>query len=278
MVVQAPAFQKDDFYCYLREEENNHTTLPIKVAAILATQGGERRSEVINTDCSDLIWQKDGSLLVEVEKGKSQTAEKHSFLITDELLLKLVKAYYDLHPKDKDGNFAGKGRFFRRVSPSMTINAKSQHIGINTYAKYASIIATWLQLPNPENYKSHGFRRCLATWLAEAGISMPLIKIAGNWRSSSAAETYVSKSIRTKRSIADALSSDSAVVATSPTASTIPTPPNVNNVATSDTPTGLPLSLSGSSTFHIHGGVINFGGQLTSTSTSSAAMATSSAE
>jgi integrase len=260
----------------LTGEEDNHITLPIKVSAILATQGGERRSEVINTDCSDLIWQRDGSLLVEVEKGKSQTAEKHSFLITDPLLLKIVKAYYDLHPKDQNGNFAGKGRFFRRVSPSMTINAKSQHIGVNTYAKYASIIATWLQLPNPENYKSHGFRRCLATWLAEAGVSMPLIKIAGNWRSSTAAETYVSKSIRTKRSIAEALSSDGAS-STVPTPSTEDTTTTNINPASSVTPSvtpssdGLPLTLSGS-TFHIHGGVINFGGHLTSTASSTASL------
>jgi integrase len=240
--------------------------LPIKVAAILATQGGERRSEVIKTDCSDLLWQKDGSLLVEVEKGKSQTADKHSFLITDPLLLKIVKAYYDLHPKDNDGHFAGKGRFLKKVSPStMTITAKAQHIGINTYAKYASIIATWLQLPNAEDYKSHGFRRCLATWLAEAGISMPLIKIAGNWRSSTAAETYVSKSIRTKRSIAEALASDSATSTAS-----IPTgAPVVQRSLQS--PAEGPLSLSGS-TFHIHGGVINFGGHLTSNASSSSSV------
>ena len=260
-VVQAPAFEKEAYYKFIRDAPNDDAmTLQVKAMSILATMGGERRCEVVETDCSDLKWMKDGTLMVEVQKAKAQTADKHSFLVSDRDLLRVFKIYYDLHPKDELGNFIGKGRFFRKISGNgtrMSITERSQHIGVNTYAKYASFIAEWLGLPHPELYKSHGFRRCLATWLAEAGVSMPLIKTAGNWQSPRAAETYIAKSTRTKRTISDALSSNTGINENaSSTSSSTPDAPGQ---------TGLPFSLTGA-TFHIHGGNINFGGHLNSSS------------
>ena len=60
--------------------------------------------------------------------------------------------------------------------------------------------------PNPEWYTGHCFRRTGATILAEAGLTMNLIKNAGDWKSASVAEGYIDSSDRIKQTIADAFS------------------------------------------------------------------------
>jgi integrase len=78
-----------------------------------------------------------------------------------------------------------------------------QNIGENMIAKVPKEIATYLKKPHPEEYTSHCFRRTAATILAESGASLPELKIAGSWNSSTTAESYISTSLRTKRTISD---------------------------------------------------------------------------
>ena len=59
--------------------------------------------------------------------------------------------------------------------------------------------------PTPKSYTSYTFRRTGATWLAEAGVSLAILKIAGGWRSNTVAEHYINESTLTKRKIGDAL-------------------------------------------------------------------------
>jgi hypothetical protein len=80
-----------------------------------------------------------------------------------------------------------------------------QVIGINEIAAVPTKIAEFNNKSNPKGYTSHCFRRSGATMLAESGASLPVMKIAGSWKSSSVAEGYIAQSVLTKRSIAEAI-------------------------------------------------------------------------
>jgi hypothetical protein len=80
----------------------------------------------------------------------------------------------------------------------------NQVIGVNTIAEYPKKIATFLQLPNCNEFTSHAFRRSAATIYADSGASIPQLKGGGGWKSSSAAEVYVNESITSKMHVASA--------------------------------------------------------------------------
>lgn len=62
-------------------------------------------------------------------------------------------------------------------------------------------IATYLNLPNPEYYTGHCFRRSSATLLADTGANLITLKRQGGWKSDRVAESYIEESIENKSSI-----------------------------------------------------------------------------
>ena len=59
--------------------------------------------------------------------------------------------------------------------------------------------------------QSHNIRRTGATILAENGVSLNILKVAGSWDSSTAAEGCIDSSSRMKRIIADAVSCEPSI-------------------------------------------------------------------
>lgn len=95
-----------------------------------------------------------------------------------------------------------EGRLLRRFSngkPTQNV------VGINQVGKWTVAIAEWLGKPEPRKFSSHCLRRTAATLLAESGASLPMMKIAGGWSSSSVAEGYINTSKRTLQIVADGL-------------------------------------------------------------------------
>jgi len=78
-------------------------------------------------------------------------------------------------------------------------------VGINKISQYPSIIAQWLGKSDFKLYTSHCFHRTAASLLADSGCSLPLMKIAGNWKSSTVCERYIAESSLTKRKIGEQL-------------------------------------------------------------------------
>ncbi len=78
-------------------------------------------------------------------------------------------------------------------------------VGINKISQYPSIIAQWLGKSDFKLYTSHCFRRTAASLFADSGCSLPLMKIAGNWKSSTVCERYIAESSLTKRKIGEQL-------------------------------------------------------------------------
>lgn len=74
----------------------------------------------------------------------------------------------------------------------------NQPVGKNTFYRMPSIIARFLNLPNPELYTGHAFRRTSATLLANTGADILSLKRHGGWKSSAIAESYVADSIHQK--------------------------------------------------------------------------------
>jgi hypothetical protein len=76
-------------------------------------------------------------------------------------------------------------------------------------------------------YTGHSFRRTAASLLAESGLSMILLKIAGTWSSDKAAQGYIDTSMGTKRSIAAAFTFDEKEESSSKRQRSEDTPSNV---------------------------------------------------
>lgn len=76
-------------------------------------------------------------------------------------------------------------------------------VGINKFGGMAKQVALFLQLPNPEQYTGHCFRRTSATLLVDAGGDLLTLKRHGGWRSSTVAEGYVGDSLNNKITIAN---------------------------------------------------------------------------
>ena len=68
------------------------------------------------------------------------------------------------------------------------------------------IIATFLNLDNPELYTGHSFRRTSAILLADAGANITTLKRHGGWKSDSIAKGYIEESVANKAKIGDLIS------------------------------------------------------------------------
>lgn len=127
------------------------------------------------------------AILVTVPNTKTKVVRK--FTVTGNFY-EIVKKYVALRPANV-------------TSPSLFLNYKngkctSQHIGINKFSAMGKQIATFLNLPNPEMYTGHSFRRSSATLLVDAGGDITALKRHGGWKSTTVAESYIDDSMKNK--------------------------------------------------------------------------------
>ena len=81
-------------------------------------------------------------------------------------------------------------------------------IGENTFRVYAKEIATFLNLPNADQYTSHSFRVSGATAMVNSGATMLQLKSAGNWKSDHSAQHYFQNSDVSRQNTAKKLRLD----------------------------------------------------------------------
>jgi len=199
-VKKSEVFTQTELNDYLHRAPNDDNHLWRKCAMILAVYGFSRKTELTNIHFKDVRFSADNrALIVEVSRLKSNGAkETSSFAVTDELCVNIVRNYMSCFDREER-----TGRFFRSLKNG---KATKQPVGVNTLAKVPNHIAMFLGKPNADAFTSHCFRRTAATLLAESGASLPLMKIAGGWKSSTVAENYIAKSELTKRKISDRIS------------------------------------------------------------------------
>ncbi|KAJ3655435.1 hypothetical protein Zmor_014567 [Zophobas morio] len=64
-----------------------------------------------------------------------------------------------------------------------------------------SVVAEFLNLPNPKDYTGHCFRRSSASLAADSDVDLISLKRLGGWKSSSVAESYIEESVERKKKI-----------------------------------------------------------------------------
>ena len=69
-----------------------------------------------------------------------------------------------------------------------------QHVGKDKIGAIPKEIAKFLNLPKPEEYTGHCFRRTAATILVENGGDLITLQLAGKWESAGVAKGYVDDS------------------------------------------------------------------------------------
>ena len=109
-------------------------------------------------------------------------------------LVELTRKYVSLRPLN-----APADRLFLNYRKS---KCTAQAIGINTIGDIPRKIAQFLNLAEPKKYTGHCFRRSSASWLADAGADISVLKRHGGWRSNTVAEGYVENSLQNKVKIA----------------------------------------------------------------------------
>lgn len=167
----------------------------LQVALVFGVTGACRKDELTNIKLQDL--ESHGNLLL-VKIPNTKTSTPRSFTISDEFL-KIVSKYQELRPAKTTTD-----RFFINYR-----NGKCtvQVVGKNKFGNMPKEITTFLNLPNPDNYTGHCFRRTSATVLADSGANLTTLKRHGGWKSSTVAEGYIEEAVKNKSKIETAISS-----------------------------------------------------------------------
>lgn len=152
-------------------------------------------------------------LLITIPKTKTKIVRKFTINST---FYNIVKKYIDLRPSHVETN-----SFFLNYQKS---KCTIQRIGKNKFADIGRQIAKYLNLPNPQSYTGHCYRRSSATLYIDGGGDITGLKRHGGWKSTQVAEGYIDQSMRNKTTTAD----------------TIAKQINSNEATSSFTATGIP--------------------------------------
>jgi len=139
---------------------------------------------------------KNDVILFSIPKTKNYISRM--FAVTNEHWIMHIRKYAHLRPS----NLKHK-RFFVRYHQGKCI---SQPIGINKIGQAPRVIATFLNLPEPERFSGHCFRRSSASSLANQGGDLITIKRHGGSKSSAVTEGYIDDSLKKKFEVAQILS------------------------------------------------------------------------
>lgn len=184
-------FSSEEVKKFLTEAPDDKYLLT-KVVLIFGIAGSCRKDELTNIKLQDLETHGD-LLLVKIPNNK--TSKPRSFTIGDQLYA-IVKKYQNLRPPN-----ATTDRFFLNIrNGTCTV----QVVGKNRFGTVPKEIATYLNLPNADQYTGHCFRRTSATVLAGLGDNITTLKCYGGWKSST---LDIEESIRNKSKRRTAISS-----------------------------------------------------------------------
>lgn len=152
----------------------------------MGIMGACRCNELKEMDIGNL---QDLSSAILVNVPNTKTKIVRNFTITGNFYA-IVKKYISLRPPDVQCS-----SFFLNYQKG---KCTSQKIGINKFSMMGKQIATFLNLPNPELYTGHSFRRSSATLLVDAGGDITALKRHGGWKSTAVAEGYIDNSMKNK--------------------------------------------------------------------------------
>lgn len=168
---------------------SNYLILLLQVVLIFGICGACRSIEFSKITVNDV--EKHNEIIL-VKLRNTKTKIDRQFVVRKEFA-NLVEKYQSLRPENLHTD-----RFFFNFQRNKCLR---QVIGKNKFANMPRQIASYLNLPNIDQYTGHCFRRTSATLLADSGASISTLKRHGGWKSSTVAEGYVEDSIENKTKI-----------------------------------------------------------------------------
>ena len=121
----------------------------------------------------------------------TKTKVSLEFFITSGRIEGIIQKYLALRPDHAD-----HGRFSVDYRAGNCIKLP---VGINTFNAMSKKVASFLNLPEPQAYTGHCFRRSSTLLLADTGADLMTIKRHGGWRSSTVCEGYIDTPIENKK-------------------------------------------------------------------------------
>ncbi|XP_071057093.1 uncharacterized protein [Onthophagus taurus] len=180
---KSKVFTKEQFDKFL-DEAPNDKYLGLKVVLIIGISGACRCDELVNLTLNDV--ESLGSV-IRVTIPDSKTNKSRSFTIIGDKYINLYQKYVALRPQDFESR-----RFFFKY-----LNGKCCRMvmGIHVIGKIPLKVATYLNLPQPNEYTGHSLRRTSATLLVDGGGDLTCLKRLGGWKSGTVAEGYIEESM-----------------------------------------------------------------------------------
>ncbi|XP_015114528.1 uncharacterized protein LOC107039426 isoform X2 [Diachasma alloeum] len=142
-----------------------------KVSLIFGILGACRSHELVHITVDNI---EDDGIMALVTIPKSDSDPERSFTICGEFY-QVYKRYALLRPKKTDCR-----RFFLSYRGGRCVN---QVIGLHKFGGMPRQIATFLNLPDPDGYTGHSFRRTSATLLAASGTDYKTLQSHVGWNS-----------------------------------------------------------------------------------------------
>lgn len=168
--------------------------LLLQVVLIFGIYGACRCIEITNITVNDIETHINVMIIT---LRDTKTKIDRTFVVGDASFA-VVQKYYALRPVDVKTD-----RFFFNYK---NCKCTKQVIGRHKIAQMPKIIATYLELPHPEQFTGHCFRRSSATILADTGANLITLKRHGGWKSDRVAESYIEESVENKNRITQKIS------------------------------------------------------------------------
>ena len=124
----------------------------------------------------------------------TKTKIPRSFTVVGDLY-KICKQYLEIRKKMKKSD-----RLFLYMTDG---KCENEPIGMNKIGAMPKKIATFLELPEPERYTGHCFRRTSATLFVDGGGEITNLKRHTGHKSNAVAEGYIENSIQNKKRIGE---------------------------------------------------------------------------
>lgn len=175
-------------------EAPDDTYLMTKVALIIGLAGACKCEELTNLTVDDIV-DKDDMLIITIKNPKTNGDRVFSICNTqnemDMNVLFICRKYFELRPKDMTSR-----RLFIKYSAG---KCAAQNVGKHKIGSLPSLIAKYLNLPKPEEYTGHCYRRSSATLLADSGADLLEVKKRRGLKSG----TDIDNSMQNKISVAE---------------------------------------------------------------------------
>ena len=198
---KAPIFDESQLKAFMLGSMESSYWLVRQAIVIVAFFGGLRLKE-----CQDLLLEKmvrssDGYKVTHSSCKQRSDQRDTAFLVPENggfaarLGVYLAKVNSDLSKFSGQAWWTGtKGQQF-----------KNQPLGRNMIGKVTHDVAIRLNLPNPESYTFHSYRRTSATSAANGGMSSEQMQDFYGWKSASMCKEYISTSVPAIKKMAQTL-------------------------------------------------------------------------